>query len=195
MKKFIVLALIIIAVIAAFFVVLNQPAKQLSDKEKQQALINILGRKPNLTDDNPTGNKTYKSNYVSFMYPSKAKIYTYREPNISKNTSVLEIFSFDITNPRIIFNYSAIQHNSLQGVSDIPDVKLRQLQKDAYVQENAYADNKTGLVFEKIQTQGLIEKTAFFLVNGKSYSFSIQGNDIKEIRSFYNDIISSIRFL
>ncbi len=198
MKKKIFFILLIIAVILAsisVYTFLNYPSKNMSEAEKEVAIAKILGRKPNLTDNSPTGNNIYKSKHVSFTYPAKAKIYTYRDPNIARNSSILEIFSFDIANPRIIFNYSVIQHNNLQSILDNSDVKLRQLQRDAYVQGDAYADNKTGLVFEKTQTSGLIEKTAFFLINGKSYSFSFQGNDIKKIRSFYNDIISSVRFL
>lgn len=195
-KVFIAIILIILAVfLIVVFNLLNRSSKILSNAEKEAAIAEILGRKPNLTDNTPTGNKVYKSKYISFIYPAKAKIYTYREPNIAKNSSVLDIFSFDISSPRLIFNYSLIQYTNLSGVSDIPDVKLRQLENNLYIQDDAYADDIQGLVFEKTEGIGSFEKTALFLLNGKSYSFSIQGSDIKEVRSLYNQIISSVKFL
>lgn len=187
--------LLIIAIIVGFNI-LNSKGKPLTEAQKNQALTNILGRKPNLTDSVVKGNKTYKSKYISFLYPAQATIYTYIDPNIKNDPNVLDIFSFDISNPRLVFNYSAISYtNSVAKVSDIPDVRLRQLESNSYVQSTAFAGGVEGLGFEKTDETGTIEKTAFFLVNGRSFSFSLQGSDSKGIENLYNLILQSLKFL
>src|SRR5690242_12112836 len=122
MKKllaFILITLLIIFIIVAYNY-LNSPVKSLTDKQKTQALTNILGRKPNLTDATAKGNKTYNGKFASFLYPASSVIYKYIDPNLAKDHSVLETFSFDISNPRLIFNYSVISYtNTVLKVSDI----------------------------------------------------------------------------
>lgn len=198
MKRLLFVGFIICLIILAVFTynMLNSAGKPLTDAQKYQALVKILGRKPNITDTTPKGNKIYRDKYTSFYYPASAVIYKYRDPNISKDASVLAIFSFDISNPRLIFNYSVIAYsNSIAKISDIPDVRLRQLQRNLYTQETVFADNKEGLAFEKQGETGNIEKSVFFFFGGKEYSFSIQGTDQKGVDNLYNLILAGIKFL
>lgn len=196
MKKKAVAVILIGVLILVIYFILTIPGKSLTDEEKTKALTAILGRKPNLTDSTPKGNKTYKDKYVSFLYPAAASAYNYRDPNIKDDPSVLAIFSFDITNPRLIFNYSVISYtNTVTKVSDIPDARLRQIENNSYTQNSALADGNEGLVFQKKDAISGIEKSAYFFVNGKAYSFSIQGYDQKEVDNLYKTILSSTKFL
>lgn len=197
MKKallFIFVVLLIALSIAAYFI-LNSPGKALTDTQKTQALTNILGRKPNLTDSSPKGNSTFNGKFASFSYPASAVIYKYIDSNLAKDPTILETFSFDMSNPRLIFNFSVSENKNVKSISDIPDVRLRQVQSNIYSQNTAFADGVEGLVFQKQDQNGSIEKTAFFFVNGKSYSFSIQGTDLKGVENLYDLILQSTKFL
>jgi hypothetical protein len=70
---------------------------------------------------------------------------------------------------------------------------LRQSQKDIYKQTEVTVDNQNGLAFEKIS--GGIEKTAFFFVNNKIYTFAVSGSDQQNVTQLYNKIILSLKFL
>ena len=194
MKKFLLLIIaifIVITSIIAYFM-LTAPPKQMSEAEKEARLTEILGRKPNLTDTTPQGNTTYKGKYASFMYPAAGKIYTYKDPGLKQDTSVLETFSFDIQNPRLTLNYSMIDRPNLSGLEDIPDVKLRQLPSSGYIQQDVTASGVSGLSFEKSGQQ--CEMTAFFFKNNKEYSISITGSNSKDVENLFNQVVSSIKF-
>ncbi len=194
MRKFVILILaifIVITSIIAYFM-LTAPPKQMSEAEKEAKLVQILGRKPNLTDTTPKGGTLYKGKYVSFTYPAAGKIYTYKDPSLRQDTSVLETFSFDIQNPRLTLNYSTIDRSNLSGLEDIPDVKLRQLPSSGYIQQDVTADGVNGLSFEKQDQQ--IEMTAFFFKNNKQYSISITGINNKDVEKLFYEVISSLKF-
>ncbi len=195
MKKFIVLGLIILVVIGIIFLfnILNSSSKSLSQAEKETAIAKILGRKPNLTDDAPKGDTQYKGKYVSFMYPTKAKTYTYIDTNFAQNESLLETFSFDIYNPRLIFNFSIVENTAnLRDVSEISGVKLRQDKTRGYKQVELTIDGHKGLVFEKDGNQP--EKTGFFIVNNKVYSFSVTGNSFKDVVGLFDNLVKTTIF-
>lgn len=197
MKKILLLVLILIILVAGVFayVVLNRSAKPMTSAQEESALANILGRKPNLGNPNaPTGNLTYKSAYVSFMYPAIATIYKYRDPNLANDTSVIDIFSFDMQNPRLVFNFSVREaSNSIKTISDISDVRLREDKTRGYRESNITADGESGLSFELAGSSP--EESGFFLVNGRIYSISVTGSDQKAIENLFNLVISSIKFL
>ncbi len=196
MKKFIVLGLIILVVIGIIFLfnILNSSSKSLSQAEKETAIAKILGRKPNLTDDAPKGDAQYKGKYTSFKYPAKAKIYTYRDPNTAKNTSIIESFSFDIDNPRLILNFSVMENASdLKDIKDISGVKFREDKSTGYQESEIIIKDQKGLIFSK--NAGLAEKTGFFFVNNKIYSFAVTGSSYKEVYSLFDNIIRSLVFI
>lgn len=196
MKKIVIAVLVIIVLVSiiSVYIFLNRASKIMSQAEKEAAIAKILGRKPNLTDDTPKGDTTYQGKYISFMYPARAKIYTYVDPNFAQNESLLETFSFDIDNPRLIFNFSIVENTgNLPNVSEISGVKLRQDKTRGYKQSEVAADGYNGLFFEKDGSKS--EKTGFFLVNNKIYSFSIQSSDSKAVNELFNKIVSSVKFL
>ncbi len=194
MKKFLlfVFAAIIVFVCAWAYLIIAAPPKPLTEQEKLADLTQILGRKPNLTGTTPTGNIEYKGKYASFSYPAAAKIYTYRDLGLKQDKSILETFSFDIQNPRLVFNYAVSQNPNIKSVSDIADVRFRQLPSSGYIQTNISAGGKAGLAFEKQGQQA--EKSGFFLVDGKDYSISVTGSNTQDVDSLFNQVLGSLKF-
>ena len=168
----------------------------MSKTEKEAAIAKILGRKPNLTDSIKTGDTQYKGKYVSFMYPAAGVIYTQRLNGAPVKQTNLEYFSFDLSDPKLIFSMEVVQTpGSVTSLEDYPSVKLRQLESNIYKQSQTEADNQTGFAFEKAGEASNSEKTGFFFLKGKIYSFSVQGSDLKAIEDLYNKIISGVKFL
>ena len=197
MKRFIILALVIFLIVftIVIFLFLNHSPKNLTSAEKEAAIAKILGRKPNLTDNTKTGDTQYKGKYVSFVYPAKAVIYTQTLNGKSVEQTSLEYFSFDLSSPKLVFSMEVIQvPQSVQTLEDYPGVKLREAENNIYVKKEALADDKNGLVFERISDNGF-EKTAFFYLEGKIFSLSISGSDQKTGEQLYMKIISSLKFL
>ena len=176
----------------AVYLIVSKPPKFMSSQEKEAAIAQILGRKPNLTDNTSKGNVVYKGKYTSFIYPAAAKIYSYRDEGLKRNTSVLETFSFDISNPRLVLNYSVLDRPNLTSIDDVPDVKLRKIAFSGYVQTQILADGQKGLAFEK--TTDSSERTVFFFINSKVYSISITGSSVKEIDKLFDQIVMSLKF-
>ena len=175
------------------FLVLNHSAKSLTDAEKEAALVNILGRKPILTNNEATGTVLYNGQYASFSYPAKAIVYTYKDPNIVKIKSELEMFSFDINNPRLIFNFS-ISDNSgnLADAKDSSGAIFRENQVNGYSQSEVVIGGAKGLVFAKAGEHP--EKTGFWLTNNKLYALSVTGSDYQEVVNLFDGITTSLKF-
>jgi len=198
MKKiiFIVLFLIIIIAVFSVFMVLNRSTKPLTETEKEQALTNILGRKINLTEKVATqGYLQFKGTYVSFVYPASAKIIVSIVNGKVQEKSGLDQFSFSFDSPSIYAFTEVVKANSNElTLTDYPGIRLRQAEAETYKQASITADNQQGLSFEKHDNSGF-EKTAFFFVNGKIYSFSVMGGDLKAVEALFNKIILSVKFL
>lgn len=198
MKKVVLIVLFLIIAIAVFsvFMVLNRSVKPLSEAERQQALTKILGRKINLTEKSaPQGELQYKGKYMSFVYPSSAEIIVSTINGKVLEKSGLEQFSFSFDSPKIFVFIEVIQTNSnVLTLTDYPGVRLRQAQPEIYKQASIVADNQQGLSFEKHDNSGF-EKTAFFFVNGKIYSFSVMGGNLKAVGALFNKIVLSVKFL
>lgn len=184
--------LIVLAACSIFgFVILNRSSKSLTATEKEVALENILGRKPVLSPE-PTGNTQYKGKYLNFWYPLRAKIYTFSDKTVYQSPN-LEVFSFDIQNPRLVFNLTVSENlANIPNVSDIAGVLFRQEPQQGYKQVELTADNKQGLAFEK--NGETAEKTGFFIVNNRIYSISVTGGDYKEVVNLFDNIINTLTF-
>jgi hypothetical protein len=191
-RIFLIVLLIFIAVfLIVVFAILNRPTRSLTEAEKQEALLNILGRPVQLTDKSvPTGSVIYQGKYYTFMYPKAATKY---EPQLQQNT-YLEGFKFDLADPKI-YTVTEVDKAPPQAVlSDNTGVRMRLMQNDIYREATISADNQTGLSFEKNNADG-VEKTGFFLVNGRYYSFSFNGSDQQAIEALFQEVISTIKFL
>ena len=198
MKKFVFIILILIIILAGFsvFVVLNRSTKPLSEAEKQQALTKLLGRKINLTEKvAPQGDTQYKGPYTSFTYPASAKIITPIINGKIQEKPGLDQFSFSFDSPSIYAFIAVLKANAnVLTLTDDPSVRLRQAQPEIYKQTSITTDKQQGLSFEKHDNSGF-EKTAFFFVNGRIYSFSVMGGNLKSVEALFNKIVLSVKFL
>ena len=197
MKKFILL-LVVIAVVTSVlltFYYLNKPAKEMSEAEKQTAIAKILGRKPNMADNVKTGDTEYKGKYVSFIYPAAGVIYIQKLNGVPIEQTSLEYFSFDLSEPKLVFSMEVVQvPGSVTSLEDYPSVKLREIESNLYVKNNVAVGDKEGMVFEKTDNNSF-EKSVFFYLGDKVFSFVISGNDQKGINDLYDKVISSLKFL
>lgn len=198
MKKFII-ALFLIAILASvfwLFYFLNKPLKEMSEAQKEAAIAKILGRKPNLsTKDAPTGNTEYKGKYILFSYPAGATIKKQMLNGQEVVYKGLELFMFGLENPKLNASIEVINApENITSINDYPSVRLRQIQSNLYQDSDVFVGNEKGLAFTKQSSTGF-EKTAFFFLKGKIYSFSLQSPDSKKLEEVFNDIIASVKFL
>lgn len=196
-KLFVAIILILIAAFAfIIFIVLNRQTRVLSQAEKEKALANILGRKPVLSDSAAKVKYTeFKGKYISFMYPENAQRFEGAEkegPYFDK--TALESFTFSLSNPFLWTIIEVIPAPAgVYKLEDYSGVRGRQFDP-GYKQSTVSANGQTGLEFNRAGNSG-IEKTAIFFLNGKIYSFSVQGGDSKAVDSLFIKIISSLKFL
>lgn len=198
-KKIAIAILIIIAFIAVIsvYIFLNWPVKSLSTAEKEVALTNILGRKPNLNEkQSAKGNLEFKGNTVSFLHPAAGSIFVHRvDGKIQKDNWNLDSFSFDLDDPRTKILVTVSQAPSdVTSINDYSGVRLRQLQFEVYLQKDVLVDSHSGFVFSRQDNSGF-EKTAFFYFKNRIYIFSIIGNDLKSVEDVYKTVIQSAKFL
>jgi hypothetical protein len=195
--RFILILILTIAVLFAVsigFIYLNSKPNTFSDKEKEEAIGKMLGRKANLNPDIKTGNVTYNGDYVQFSYPASGQVYEYKSEGLKNNKNLLESFSFDMQNPRRILNYTVFKTNSSK-IEDIPAVKLRKDKSNGYKEEDENINGVGGLSFSKDRNgEYLAEKSLFVLLNGNIYSISITGSSLDDVKELYNSIIGSLSF-
>lgn len=198
MKKIVIALLLVVVLIVTLlvFYILNKPSKEMSEAEKQAAIAKILGRKPNLTTKNiPTGDIEFKGKYITFMYPAAGI-----ERKQLLNGQVipytgLELFIFVLDSPKLTASAEVIESpKNVANINDYPNVRSRQVQANIYNQSDLFAGNIKGLAFSK-QDQTGFEKTGFFLLSNKVYSFSVTGADSKAAGELFNKIINSLKFL
>lgn len=198
MKKKVVigiLAIIFIGIIISLYLFLNYTPKNMSEAEKEAAIAKILGRKANLTDDTRTGNTEYKGEYIYFKYPAAADIRKQLLNGEEVPFDGLERLIFKVESTKLTLYMEVINAPvNVASLDDYPSVKLRQIQSNIYTKDEVFVGSTKGLTFEKKSTSSF-EKTVFFMLNGKIYSFSIQSPDSKEVEKLFDLIISSIKFL
>lgn len=198
MKKIVLLitsALVLIAVIIAFFI-LNSSPNKLSQAEKDAALVNLLGRKPILNEkDVPTGDSEYKGKTLSFKYPAAAKMFvTLVNGKEVKDTWHLDYLNFDLDDPRLSMLVTvADSPSSVTTLEDNPSVKLRVIQPGMFAKSDLKVNGQNGLVFVKKDNSGF-EKTAFVYYKAKIFMFSMQGADLVSADPIFQRIISSVKF-
>jgi hypothetical protein len=193
-KKKVFIALVIVAGVILLIFLISKP-RPLSEAEKEKALTTILGRTPRLINSNTVqGEVEYKGKYASFLYPASAKVYKVTVNGKEVNTGALEYFDYDLQSPRINVATEVLQAPEVvKSLDDFPAVRLRE-QDSTYHRSQITADNNQGFSFERI-VDFSFEKTGFFLVNGRIYTFSATGGDEKSITSLFEKMIGSLKFL
>lgn len=177
------------------YIALNATPEKLTDEEREQAVADILGRKPNLNPDVKTGDTSYESEYISFEYPAQAVQYDYVDEGKENNSTEVDSFSFDIENPRLILNYTAVERPDTSSLDDIPAVKLREDTTRGYEKEEVLVDSVTAFSFSKPGGGSIkAEKSVFILSGGVLYSISITGSHIDDVDELFEQVINSTRF-
>jgi hypothetical protein len=193
-KILIIFSIVIVLIVAIVFSMLNRSTATLTEKEKEAALSKILDRPVNLTEKYiPTGDISYKGKYMAFSYPASAIKYVQTINGKPVKQLDLEDFSFDMDNPKIYIVTVVLNASSANSVLDNSGVKLRQ-SDTSYKQTKIIADGQDGVAFEKLADNNF-EKTGFFLVRGRFYSFAIQSPDPKAAGDLFTRLILSLKFL
>ncbi len=182
---------LIIVVLGILFYVYSQPSgKKLTQKQKDEAIERLYGRQANTKPDAvPVGNKAYTGKYISFQYPAKAVVYTYREKSTSGNTSSLEDFSFDIQKPKLVFNMTVVKAQDITSALDIPSVRLREQRLPEYDKKIQKIGNAQCLIYSR---KNSAEITAFIVEQGRVYTISVTGSDKDEAESLFSNVLSSV---
>ena len=194
-SRILLIVFLILLVCAGVFAfnILNRPSTGLSEQEKEQALTSILGRPVMLNPTPiPQGNILHTGKYVSFMYPTQAKVFAPTEGSVS----ALDYFAFDVnTFPRVNTVTTVIQMLGISSLDDYPGVRARETQIDLYQSSKITADSQSGVAFDKYDPSSGFEKTGFFLVNGNIYTFSVSGVDKNSVQNVFNEMIATLKFL
>lgn len=191
-KKALFFALSSIIVIVLVLIKLSPAVPPLTQEQKKQAFENILGRDVRETKDIPRGEKTYKGRYFSLSYPAYAKVYERKNPNITDNKNLLEFFLLDSENPRFKFVVMVSSGDGVATLEELSGVRSRKQNKQ-YIEMPLVVDGTTGILF--IKTADGVERSSFFLIDGRSYSFAITGVDANALEEIYQQIMESVLLL
>lgn len=195
MKKvaaILIIALGFVAGMIAAFVLFSKP-DEFTSAEKEKAINEILGRKANLDPQIKTGNGEFSGKYASFKYPAAGKIYDYKDPGSTNNESDLESFSFDLQNPRRIFNYT-VDSTSMTKLDELPAVSFRKNSANGYKETSREIDGISALSFTKDRNgEFMAENSTFFIKDGNLFTISITGSSIEDIEKLQKEIFSSIK--
>ncbi|SRR5258708_2006362 len=194
MKKLYTITIVVLVLVTIcvwyFLDTLHNPQKEaLSEQTKKQALEKLLNRDPVLQDKHPAGWKTFDGKYIHFSYPSDANVY---KPAVQPAT-VLESFSCGLISSHILIAIQVIQPGELNSIGGYPGVSLRQTEKDIYHGNNAIVASHQGLAFTKEGVDG-VEKSAFFLLDGRVFSLVVSGYQQQEVEQYYKRVLASTSF-
>lgn len=176
MKKRYIFLGILILLCAAAFIYFSRPAKiSLTESQKQAQVSKILGRKAILTDSTG-GYKIYKDTYVSFKFPAEATVYNYKDPGFASSSGLIGSYSYDLSHPKVVFNYAAYKRVSVLSLNDDPSFRLRTMPERSYRQSAINMAGVAGVLFSKDDSENS-ERSIFVFRKGVVYSFVITGSD------------------
>ncbi|TXH00756.1 MAG: hypothetical protein E6P95_03090 [Candidatus Moraniibacteriota bacterium] len=193
-KKLILLGVLVVIVLTlgALFYLFSQPSgKRLSDEEKKKAIESIMGRKAVLTDTTPKGEKVFDGHDITFSYPAKAVVYTFREKNVKPEDNPNDDFSFDVKSPKLVFNLTSVP-NTEMSLSELPAVRLREQRGNEYEKSTPTMDSAKGVAYFKSGRDS--EKSGFFIANTKVFTISVTGSDPSEVKSLFDSVVASAKF-
>jgi hypothetical protein len=190
------LCLIIVSLVSAFLL-LNRTASPLSEAEKKKVLQKLSGAQAGLVQRVALkGYKTYNGKFYSFSYPAAGLKY---DPKNSQNQDILEEFSFQIKDFPKVYFYSEVKTAQwyLKTIADYSGISFRLSNPTVYTKKTISINGQSGLVFIKsnLSDSEVFEKTAYFLVNKKIYSFTCQSADEQVNEEIFNRLLASVKFL
>lgn len=179
MKKLLFILLILFFISSGFvyFYLSHLHDRELSDKQRQKALEALLGRRPILTGQpRKDGWTHYQGTYFSVDYPAAATIYA--NAVSSNSASVMELLQFqDRQSPRYFFTIQVIPRDTVNGLGELPGVRMRNIEKDTYKQKDTQVAGQPAIIFSKQDDS--TEKTGFIYFKKREYSLAITGSDPK----------------
>lgn len=177
-----------------FFIFSSKQPSLLSENEKNAAMQKLLGRKPVL-QEKTTQNTwiSHKSNYESFLYPERARVYANDNKIAMQEKTVLDNFFFGVASPKLDVSVQVIQYPNMQNISDDPSVRLREEQQDTYAQSSLSIDTLPAETF--FTTKNSIEASAFFLAHEHAYSIVVTGVSREDVETFFTAITQSFHVL
>ncbi len=194
MTKFLIAILITCFILLLGFIYLSLPSTtHYSDSQKEKKVSSLLGRKANLTDEK-TGSATYKDAYLTFEYPANAVIYKYKDPSFASRAGTLAAFSYDLSNPKIVFNYTASKRDNIKNLSDDPSYQLRKNPERGY----KMITKKIGEIsIEEFTKDSSLEseRSVFIMKDGAEYIFTILGSDKENLDKLVAELLKSLRFI
>lgn len=192
-KKVLLFVIFFIGAMVFFaWIKLNQEVPPLTYEEKNKALEQMLGRKIKEEKIIPQGDNTYAGKFFSLSYPAYARLYDKKNLNITNNANVLESLRLDSEEPKFRFVLMVERADSTAVLEELSGVRVRR-QNKSYQELPIAVDGKQGILFIKIKDG--VERSSFFLKDGRSYSFSITGVDAGELEAIYGQIMKSVLLL
>jgi hypothetical protein len=192
--KRIILLIVLIALIAGGVYYFFKPLDQrLTKQDKEQALTKLLGRKVDLSNKGPQKDREYKDKYIKFAYSGVASIYDYQDPSFASGSGLLASFSYDLRNPRVVFNYAAKSKPEYHNVDDDSSYRLRTLPERGYKKSTVHLDNYDATLFTKNEFP-TSERSLFMLKDKVAYSFVFTGSDSKYLDTVVSLFSSSFKF-
>ncbi len=120
-------------------------------------------------------------------------IYGYKDPSFASSSSLLEDFSFDIKEPRLILNMAVLKAGEkMRSVEDDSGVLFRKNNPGQYKDVSGVVNGQNGKIYERNDENP--EKTAFFLVGGRFHSISVTGNNFDDIKELADNILKTVKF-
>lgn len=192
-RKILIIPILIVLIITGSVLwTYSVSENRLSDSKKDYTIKKVLGR--NLRIEKPKDNEwiLYKNNYFAIRHPSGAAIYNEKKQTEKIDNNTLNLFSFDLTDPRITFASGVYDVENNSQLEEIPSVKFRKSQNNLYKESMLEISGTEGLYFNK-EKDG-VEKTLFIIKNNRLYSFSLSAmTPSKEIDSIFEKLIFSIK--
>lgn len=158
----------------------------LSASDKSQALKTLLGRDPHLTIPITSNNWiVYKNQYLQFAYPSWVKVYT-TDNTKAKTGNTLDSFAFADLNTHVSATIQVVSFT--RQLPEYPAVNLRLQEKDVYTTTK---NENTEVAFSK--KQDMVERSSFFLKDGKVTSVAVTGYDDMSVTPLYTHILATLK--
>ena len=170
---------------------LNQATPPISEEQKKKSLEQTLGRSLKQENLVPQGEQNYEGKFFSLSYPAYSQVYDRDNANITKNQNLLEYLRLDAERPKFKFVVMVGAAKDVAVLEALSGVRMRRQDK-LYQEAPITIGGKQGVLF--IKTNAGVERSSFFFINERSYSFSITGLDELELEKVYGKIMESVKF-
>lgn len=166
---------------------------QVSNGDSQRLAAKSLGRSLK-EGEVEFSDGIYEGENFSLKYPETVKPFGVEKLQ-NKDPNIVEYFSFDGYNPRLVFTatVTAFKNQNLTSLDEVPAVKMRLLDARTYKNEKINIDGNTAVVFIK-ESEGF-EEVAFVLKNGEVYTFSVTAQSGgSRVSAEFREVLKTVKF-